>query len=91
MEELERKLAEFRASTAEEIQQIKTTADAEVRQARATTQRDISAAQDEAARQVADADARTRPRRACGLAAGPAAARRARLTSIHLGQTDTAP
>ncbi len=58
MDDLERELAELRASTMQEIHQAQASAEAEVRQAHNAAQRDISAARDEAARQVADATAR---------------------------------
>jgi colicin import membrane protein len=58
MDDLERELAEFRASAAQQINEARARAEAEVRQARDTAQRDISAARDEAGRRVADATAR---------------------------------
>ncbi len=58
MDELEREIAELRASTQREVRQARASAEAEVQQARASAQHDIGAARDEAARQVADAGAR---------------------------------
>jgi len=58
MDDLERELAELRASAHQEVRQARASAEAEVQQARDDAQRDISAARDDAARQVADAEAR---------------------------------
>jgi colicin import membrane protein len=58
MEDLERELAELRASTEAEVRGIRASAAADIQQARDGAQRDIGAARDDAARQVADAEAR---------------------------------
>jgi hypothetical protein len=58
MEDLERELAELRASTEAEVREVRDSAAAAVRRAREDADRDISAARDDAARQVADAEAR---------------------------------
>ena len=59
MDDLERELAELRASTQREVRQARDSAEAETQQARDSAQQDITTARDHAARQVADAEART--------------------------------
>jgi colicin import membrane protein len=58
MEDLERELAELRASAAEDVRQAHAIAIAEIREVRDSAARDIDAASKEAARQVGDAEAR---------------------------------